>query len=139
MTAGRRWFLVVAVAGIGIAGFFLVRSASGDAIYFLYPHEAIERRADFPDGRVFNLAGTIVAGSVELDGDTTTFQMTDDLETVTVVLTAPTPPLFQEGVEVLVEGAVESGEFHSDNHPVIRHSAEYEAPDEGNAPAAGES
>ena len=42
---GRRWFLSIAAIGIGFAGFFLVRAASGDAVYYLYPNEAMERRA----------------------------------------------------------------------------------------------
>ncbi len=81
----------------------------------------------------------MVAGTLQADDETTTFVLTDDIETVTVVLSASTPQLFQEGIEVLVEGAFEGDRFVSDNQPVIRHSAEYEAPDEGNAPAAEES
>ena len=134
MTAGRRWFLVLTAVGIAVTGFFLVRSASTDAVYYLYPHEAAERRADFPDGRVFQLAGVVVEGTVRESANTISFDVTDDIVTIPVVLTAPTPPLFDEGVELLIEGAFDGDRFVSDNQPVIRHSATYEAPEEGNAP-----
>ena len=134
LSVGRRLFLLLAAAGIGVTGFFLVQSASQDAVYYLYPHEAMERRAEFPDGRVFQLAGIVVPGSVTQTPDTTTFVVTDDIVTVPVVLNAPTPPLFQEGVELLIEGSFAGDEFVSENQPVLRHAAEYEAPEEGNAP-----
>ena len=135
---GRRLFLVIAVIGIGITGFFLVRSASNDAVYYLYPNEAMERRADFPDGRVFQLAGIVVPGSVNQTPEVTTFTVTDDIATIPVVLNAPTPPLFQEGVELLIEGSFSGEQFLSENQPVLRHAAEYEAPEEGNAPPSAE-
>ena len=131
---GRRLFIVIAALGIGITGYFLVQSASDDAVYYLYPHEAIERRADFPDGRVFQLAGVVVPGSVTQTRDVTTFTVTDDIVSIPVVLNAPTPPLFNEGVELLIEGSFSADEFVSENQPVLRHAAEYEAPEEGNAP-----
>lgn len=135
---GRRLFLVLAALGIGVTGFFLVRSASQDAVYYLYPHEAMERKADFPDGRVFQLAGVVVPGSVTQTQDVTTFTVTDDIVDIPVVLNAPTPPLFQEGVELLIEGSFAGDEFVSENQPVLRHAAEYDAPEEGNAPPLAE-
>lgn len=134
---GRRWFLMVTAVGIGFAGYFLVQAASGDAVYYLYPHEAMERRADFADGRVFQLAGTVVPGSVEQSGDITSFSVTDEIVTIPVELSATTPLLFQEGIEVLIEGRFEGDRFVSDNPPVLRHAADYEAPEEGNAPPPG--
>jgi cytochrome c-type biogenesis protein CcmE len=133
---GRRWFLSIAAIGIGFAGFFLVRAASGDAVYYLYPNEAMERRADFVDGRVFQLAGTVVPGTIRQSGQMTTFSVTDDIVTIPVELSASTPLLFQEGVEVLIEGSFDGDVFVSDNQPILRHSADYEAPEEGNAPPA---
>ena len=139
MTAGRKVFLAVASLGVVVAGFMLVRAAGSDSLYYLYPHEALERRADFVDGRTFQLAGTVVAGSL-IEGDgRLNFVVTDDIADIPVLLTAPTPPLFDEGVEILIEGSFNGDRFESDNQPVIRHSAEYSAPEEGNAPAAGES
>lgn len=136
MTAGRRLFLIVATAGMAVTGFFLVRAAGDDAVYYLYPHEAVERRSDFVDGRVFNLAGRVVPGSLDQSGAVTTFSVTDEIETISVELSAGTPPLFEEGIEVLVEGAFDGDRFVSDSQPVIRHAAEYEAPEQGNAPSA---
>lgn len=100
--------------------------------YYLYPTEATEQRADFPDGERFRLAGLVVEGSLEENDDRISFDVTDGGATVPVVLTATPPPLFGEGVPVLLEGAWAEGVFASDS-ALVRHDENYEVPEEGGA------
>ncbi len=69
-------------------------------------------------------------GTLEDTLEASVFDISDGLETVTVRLTGTPPPLFDEDVEVLLEGAFAGDVFVADD-AVIRHEAEYEAPDEG--------
>ena len=123
----HRWFLIPAIAGIAIASVFLVRAASDASVYYLYASEAVAQRADFPDDTRFRIAGTVVPGTVVDDGSTSTFDISDGLATVTIRLVSLPPPLFQEDIEVLLEGAWK-GEIFEADEALIRHEADYRAP-----------
>lgn len=131
MFARHRWFLISALGGILVAGFFLVRAASDESVYYLYAHEATETRDQFPDGRIFRLAGRVVSGTVAREPGAVVFDVSDGLATVPVRLESTPPELFDEGVEVLLEGSWQDGRFAA-YEALIRHAAEYEAPAEGN-------
>lgn len=133
--SGHRWFVVPALAGIAVASFFLVRAAGDASVYYLYTSEAVAQRADFPDGTRFRLAGTVVPGTIVEGSGVSTFDVSDGLDTVTVRLLSLPPPLFQEDVEVLLEGAWSGAVFEADE-ALIRHEADYEAPAAGNSPSA---
>lgn len=121
-------FVVPALIGITVATFFLVKSASADFEYYRYTSEV--DRTQLADGVRFRLAGTVIPGTLEDTLETSTFQISDGIETVDVRLTGTPPPLFQEEVEVLLEGAFDGTVFVADD-AVIRHEAEYEAPESG--------
>jgi cytochrome c-type biogenesis protein CcmE len=107
-------------------------SLSNNLTYYLYPTEAVDQRSQFPDGERFRLAGLVVEGSLEDSGDHLAFLVTDGGAEVAVELTGTPPPLFGEGVPVLVEGSW-SGEVFSADGALIRHDENYEVPEEGGA------
>lgn len=104
--------------------------------YFLYPTEAIDQRSDFPDGEVFRLAGTVVPGSLDESGDDLVFEVTDGGDTISVRLVDTPPPLFDETVPVLLDGAWD-GDTYLATKALIRHDENYEIPDEGTAVETG--
>jgi cytochrome c-type biogenesis protein CcmE len=107
-------------------------SLSQNLTYYLFPTEAIAQRESFPDGTRFRLAGEVVHGSVAREGEFLTFSVTDGGATIAVRLTGTPPALFDDGVPVLVEGAWSGNTFLGDT-AVIRHSENYEIPEEGGA------
>jgi len=131
-----RWFILPALAGILVAGFFLVRSLDDDLVYYFYPSEAVERRAEFPDDRRFRLAGVVVPGSLAETAEGYTFDISDGAAAVSVDLVSTPPQLFGEDVEVLLDGSWQNGRFVADN-ALIRHEEGYEAPPEGHPGADG--
>lgn len=132
----RRLVAGVVAVGIAVATFFLVRSANDNVEYYLYPNEAVARRADFADGRRFRLAGVVVPGSLAGSGSSHTFAVSDGEATVDVRLVATPPPLFDEDVPVLLSGSWEGETFLSDE-ALIRHEEGYVAPETGNFPEEG--
>lgn len=130
----HRWFLVVSALGVAVAAFFLVRSLDDDLVYYLYTSEAVSRRADFPDGRRFRLAGIVQPGSLVTAEEGMEFTVGDGAAAVPVRLTATAPPLFREDVPVLLEGAWQGEVFVADE-ALVRHESGYEAPATGNAPS----
>jgi cytochrome c-type biogenesis protein CcmE len=127
----HRWFVLPAVVGIAVASFFLVRAAGDASVYYLYASEAVAVRDQFSDGRRFRIAGTVVPGTLVKGNGESSFDISDGSDTVTIRLVSLPPPLFQEDVEVLLEGAWVDGVFEADE-ALIRHEAEYEAPPTGN-------
>ncbi|MGH8916706.1 MAG: cytochrome c maturation protein CcmE, partial [Acidimicrobiia bacterium] len=109
-----------------------VNGLNDNLTYYLYPTEAVEQRADFPDGERFRLAGTVVVGTVVEGEDTTAFEVTDGGANVAVSLDGPKPSLFGEDVPLLLEGAWSGRIFMADS-ALIRHDENYETPEEGGA------
>jgi cytochrome c-type biogenesis protein CcmE len=129
----QRRFVYLGIGGvIAIVLALTVSGLDDNLTYYLYPSEAVDQRADFPDGERFRLAGIVVAGSVTEEADWTSFQVTDGGADVSVVLSGPKPSLFAEEVPLLLEGAWSGDAFQADS-ALIRHDENYEAPEEGGA------
>lgn len=129
----HRRFVYLGIGGVVALVVAITFSNLDDNLtYYLYPSEAVEQRAEFPDGERFRLAGIVVDGTVaEADGSTT-FQVSDGGATVDIVLEGSKPSLFGEGVPLLLEGAW-SGEVFAADSALIRHDENYEVPEEGGA------
>lgn len=126
----RRFVLIGAVGVVAIIAVLIVTNLTSGLTYYLYPDEAVEQRADFPDGQRFRLAGTVVEGSVVDVTRVTSFVVTRGGVDIPVDLDGRVPPLFEDGVPVLVEGAWEGDRFVADT-ALIRHDENYETPEEG--------
>ncbi len=126
----RRFVLIGAIGVVALVGAVAATSLSSGLTYYLYPTEALDQRVDFPDGARFRLAGMVVEGSVAEAGTVTSFSVTDGGAAIPVDLDGRVPPLFSDGVPVLVEGAWEGGRFLADE-AVIRHDENYSVPEEG--------
>lgn len=129
---GQRQFVVFGIAGvIALVVGITIAGLNENLTYYLYPNEAVEQRAEFPDGERFRLAGQVVAGSLTSNDSDLLFDVTDGSATVSVVLVNTPPPLFNEEVPVLLEGYW-SGDTFLAEEALIRHDENYEVPEEGN-------
>lgn len=124
-------YLAVPLTGLAavLAGVLAFGDLNGSLVYYLTPTEAVAQRADFDDGRRFRLAGAVTAGSVTENGATVEFTMVDDTTTVPVAHRGVPPQLFQEGIDVVVEGSWDGDVFRSDTM-LIKHDENYYPPDE---------
>lgn len=131
---GQRQFVLLGIGGvIALVIAITVVGLNNNLTYYLYPNEAVARRAEFDDGERFRLAGQVVTGSVSETGDDLGFRVTDGSATIDVVLLNTPPPLFNEEVPVLLEGFW-SGDTFTAEDALIRHDETYEIPSEGNYP-----
>lgn len=129
----HRRFVLLGIGGVvALVIAITITGLNENLTYYLYPTEAIEQRQDFADGDRFRLAGLVVDGSLVQEGSQLSFEVTDGGATVPVILTSTPPPLFGEGVPVLVEGSWSEGVFVSDS-ALVRHDENYEVPEEGGA------
>ncbi|HEY7582790.1 MAG TPA: cytochrome c maturation protein CcmE [Acidimicrobiia bacterium] len=119
------WPALAAVAAVVIA---LVATSLGDNLtYYLTPSEAVAERGINSNDERFRLGGLVVEGSLTEDGNVKRFQVTDGAETINVELNAPAPPLFAEGVGVVVEGRWAGESFLADL-ALVRHDENYVVP-----------
>jgi len=128
----RRFILIGAVGVVALVVVLVVNSLSSGVTYYLYPSEAVAQRDEFSDGTRFRLAGTVVEGTIAENGTVTSFVVSDGAEQIAVDLTGRVPPLFADGVPVLVEGTWVGDRFDADE-AVIRHDENYSIPEEGGA------
>lgn len=129
---GQRQFVLFGIAGvIALVVGITITGINDNLTYYLYPNEALEQRADFPDGERFRLAGEVVTGSLAEQGEHLTFEVTDGSAIIPVLLTNTPPPLFNEEVPVLLEGSW-NGDIFTADETFIRHDENYETPSEGN-------
>lgn len=129
----HRRFVYLGIGGVIALVIALTINGLGDNLtYYLYPTEAVEQKADFPDGERFRLAGTVVPGTIDEGSASTSFLMTDGGAVVAVTLMGPEPSLFGEEVPLLLEGAWSGNNFEADV-ALIRHDENYEVPEEGGA------
>ena len=133
----HRRFVYLGIGGVVAIVLALTFTGLNDSLtYYLYPSEAVDQRADFPDGERFRLAGIVVAGTVvEADGSTS-FAVTDGSADIPVILSGPQPSLFAEEIPLLLEGAWSGDTFEADS-ALIRHDENYEVPEEGGAYSEG--
>lgn len=121
------------IPGVGIAavlaGTLSFGGLNGSLVYYLTPTEAVAQQADFADERRFRLAGFVTPGSVTGSADAVRFSVTDEATTVDVLHAGAPPQLFQEGIEVVLEGSWRGSTFTSDTM-LIKHDEEYYPPED---------
>ena len=129
----HRRFVLLGIGGVVALVFAITAFGLNENLtYYLYPTEAVDQRADFPDGERFRLAGMVVEDTLTEVDDDLTFEVTDGGANINVLLVNTPPPLFDESVPVLLEGSWDGDVFHADS-ALVRHSENYEVPEEGGA------
>jgi cytochrome c-type biogenesis protein CcmE len=128
----RRLYLVVAlVAVLGIATALVLTAFQDSLVYFYSPsdiaakHPGVDRR--------FRLGGLVKPGSVEKDGGTTAFVVTDLKNEVPVRFTGLLPDLFREGQGVVTQGRFDArGQFIAQD-VLAKHDEKYMPPEVADA------
>lgn len=114
-TVRHRFIVAASIVAASILG-LIFWSLSGTTAYYKTPSELASAAAD-PSERL-RVAGDVVGGTVEKDGATTRFAITDGRAQIEVTTRDVLPDTFGEGVEVVAEGAMTTtGTF--DAHTVL--------------------
>ena len=133
---GLTRYRLLAVAALGavavLAGLLLFGNLNRNLVYYLDPAEAIAQRAEYPDGRRFQLGGLVVDGTVTPTADGVRFEVTSatapDSARIPVEHRGAPAQLFGTGIGVVLEGSWREDEFVSDTMKV-KHDENYRPPD----------
>lgn len=101
---------MVFVAVIGLL--FWSMSRPGATAFYMTPTE-LQAMGTTPADEGFRLNGTVVSGSIEADGLTTSFTLTDGSTDIDVVTQVAVPDTFKDRSEVVARGSYDGNTFHA--------------------------
>ncbi|KAA5605097.1 cytochrome c maturation protein CcmE [Roseospira marina] len=119
----RLYFIALGMLALGAAT-ALVLSAIGDSLLYFYSPTDLEERP-VAEGQRFRLGGLVEEGSVEKDGETVRFVVTDLIHTVPVAFTGILPDLFREGQGVVTEGRLSGAGLFVADSVLAKHDETY--------------
>lgn len=126
MSAEAKRTLVGAVVVVATLGYLVSGGIGDNLVYFVTPTELLARE-DPAFGQPLRLSGTVMPGSVEWDAESLSlkFRIEDAERSVSINSKGAPPHMFQDGIDVIVEGHLQrSGEFQA-NNLMVKHSNEY--------------
>ncbi len=126
----RLTFVVIGLGLLGVAA-ALILSAFQESIVFFHSPTELTEHTNLADRRL-RIGGLVEEGSVDKNGATVTFRITDLANTVSVAYTGILPDLFREGQGVVAEGHMKSGVFVADQ-VLAKHDETYMPPEVADA------
>jgi len=123
----RLWLLLGSLGTLGVAA-ALVLTALNDNLVFFYSPTQVAEKAIAPDRR-FRLGGLVEQGSVQKEGQTVRFTVTDTNKTVKVVYRGILPDLFREGQGVIAEGSIGPDGVFTAREILAKHDENYMPPE----------
>ena len=130
MTPRRQRMLAVTLVliGISIAAVLVLQALEENAMFFRSPSEIVN--GEVPEGRAFRLGGLVVAGSFNREPGSleATFDVTDNISTVTVSYTGVFPDLFKEGQGMIANGSLQPDGTFIATKVLAKHDENYMSP-----------
>ena len=125
----RLALIVLMVTGIAIGVSFALKSLDENIMFFLTPSEVAQGKA--PQGRLFRIGGMVVNGSVSRPGAglTVQFDLTDNVNNVTVRYTGILPDLFREGQGIIANGKLDKDGAFVAQEVLAKHDENYMPPE----------
>ena len=129
----RLTFVLVGIAGISLAAFFLLNAFEQGLTLFYSPSDLAA--GDVPKDKTIRVGGMVLEGSVERQPDDLTvhFVVTDTAETVVVSYTGILPDLFTEGQGVVAQGKMANDGIFMASEVLAKHDETYMPPEVADA------
>ena len=125
MTRKRRRLYFVFLGLLGLAaGVALVLTAFNDNIVFFFSPTEVATKHPKPDQRL-RVGGLVVDGSVQKNGPTVLFSVTDMTNVLPIVYTGLLPDLFREGQGIVAEGHMGANGIFTANEVLAKHDEKY--------------
>jgi len=126
-------FIVVGLAGLGIAAYLVANAFRNNLVFFFSPTQVAAKEA--PVNRTFRVGGLVQEGSLkrESDGLTVRFIVTDTAANVPVVYKGILPDLFKEGRGCVAQGKIGADGVFQADQVLAKHDENYMPPEAGQA------
>ena len=125
----RLALIVLMVSGIAIGVGFALKSLDENIMLFISPSDVAQGKA--PRDRLFRIGGMVVNGSVSRPGNglTVQFDLTDNVNNVTVRYTGILPDLFREGQGIIANGKLDKDGAFVAQEVLAKHDENYMPPE----------
>jgi cytochrome c-type biogenesis protein CcmE len=128
----RRAAIVVGMlAALGLAAGLVLDAFRSNLVFFYTPSQVAAREA--PHGRSFRIGGLVQAGSLQREGVTARFLVTDTVQTVPVHYQGILPDLFKEGRGVVAQGQLGADGVFVAREVLAKHDENYMPPEAAEA------
>ena len=129
----RITFILVGLAGLGIAAYLVASAFRNNLVFFFSPTEVAAKQA--PVNRTFRIGGLVQDGTVKRDPDglTVRFTVTDTAASIPVVYKGILPDLFKEGRGCVAQGKLSSDGVFQADQVLAKHDENYMPPEAGQA------
>ena len=128
----QRAAVVLGVLGaVGVAVTLVLNAFNSNLVFFYTPAQIAAKEA--PQGRTFRVGGLVQAGSVQRDGVTVNFIVTDTLQAVPVRYEGVLPDLFKEGKGVVAQGQLGADGVFAAREVLAKHDENYMPPEAADA------
>jgi cytochrome c-type biogenesis protein CcmE len=133
---GRKLGLALGlVVVLGSFVYLVAGEIGGNLVYFVTPGELLEQGARAHDKPV-KLGGQVKPGTIQWDPQAMDlrFVVQDSTGELAVRAHNAPPPMFREGMGVVLEGTLTRASVFEATNLLIKHSNEYRAPEDGEHP-----
>ncbi len=122
----RASLILLLMAGVALVVYLGVKTFQSNLLYFFSPSDVVEGKV--PTDATFKIGGLVKAGSVDKDGLTTTFTLTDNAHEFVVQYTGILPDLFREGQGIIATGKLNDRLFTA-SEVLAKHDENYMPPE----------
>lgn len=119
--------IVGGLAAIGIASALVLSAFQSNLVFFYTPTQIVAGEA--PKERAFRVGGLVKSGSLQRDGITAHFIVTDTAKEVPVAYTGILPDLFREGKGVVAQGKLGADGKFTASEVLAKHDENYMPPE----------
>jgi cytochrome c-type biogenesis protein CcmE len=129
----RLLLILLMIAGVGIAAGFALKAFNENLMFFYTPSAVAGGEA--PVDHPIRVGGLVTTGSVErqADGLTVLFDVTDNVESVTIQYTGILPDLFREGQGIVALGKLNESNVFVADEVLAKHDENYMPPEVADA------
>jgi cytochrome c-type biogenesis protein CcmE len=119
--------IVGGLVSIGIAATLILNSFRSNLVFFYTPTQIAAGEA--PKERAFRIGGLVKSGSLQREGITAHFIVTDTAKEVPVAYTGILPDLFREGKGVVAQGKLGTDGSFVASEVLAKHDENYMPPE----------
>ena len=124
-------FIFAGLAGLAIAALLVLNAFQNNLVFFFSPTQVIAKEA--PVDRTFRIGGLVQEGTLQRDGLTVRFTVTDTAASIPVVYNGILPDLFKEGRGCVAQGKIGADGVFQAEQVLAKHDENYMPPEAGKA------
>ena len=127
----RLAWIAAGVLALCLAVGLVLNAFRSNLVFFFTPTEVSQGKA--PTGRTFRIGGLVETGSLQREGTSVRFRVTDNAQTIVVAYTGILPDLFKEGRGVVAQGSLQSDGSFRASEVLAKHDENYMPPEAAEA------